>query len=326
MEGCMNKKRKTGIIVLIVVIALALLCALASTALLITGKKNFNGEKPNKHFNSNKKDGYIATLYIEGTIQDKNETYNQEWLLKTIKDLKKDNLNKGIAIFINSPGGTVYEADEIYLALQDYKTKAKPIYVYQGQIAASGGYYISCAGNKIYANRNTLTGSIGVISASTFDMTDFLSNLGIKSSTIHSGKNKNMGNFNEPLSEEQKQILQSIADECYEQFTDIVAMRRNIPINDVKKLADGRIYTAKQALHNNLIDSIDSWENMLNDMKNDEFEGKDLKLVEFRYTREKSFKDYIFGKTFKEQNDVCASIEKLFSNQKIQYPAYLYNY
>lgn len=86
MEGCMNKKRKTGIIVLIVVIALALLCALASTALLITGKKNFNGEKPNKHFNSNKKDGYIATLYIEGTIQDKNETYNQEWLLKTIKD------------------------------------------------------------------------------------------------------------------------------------------------------------------------------------------------------------------------------------------------
>lgn len=326
MEGCMNKKRKTGIIVLIVVIALALLCALASTALLITGKKNFNGEKPNKHFNSNKKDGYIATLYIEGTIQDKNETYNQEWLLKTIKDLKKDSLNKGIAIFINSPGGTVYEADEIYLALQDYKTKAKPIYVYQGQIAASGGYYISCAGNKIYANRNTLTGSIGVISASTFDMTDFLSNLGIKSSTIHSGKNKNMGNFNEPLSEEQKQILQSIADECYEQFTDIVAMRRNIPINDVKKLADGRIYTAKQALHNNLIDSIDSWENMLNDMKNDEFEGKDLKLVEFRYTREKSFKDYIFGKTFKEQNDVCASIEKLFLNQKIQYPAYLYNY
>ena len=322
----MNKKRKTGIIVLIVVIALALLCALASTALLITGKKNFNGEKPNKHFNSNKKDGYIATLYIEGTILDKNETYNQEWLLKTIKDLKKDSLNKGIAIFINSPGGTVYEADEIYLALQDYKTKAKPIYVYQGQIAASGGYYISCAGNKIYANRNTLTGSIGVISASTFDMTDFLSNLGIKSSTIHSGKNKNMGNFNEPLSEEQKQILQSIADECYEQFTDIVAMRRNIPINDVKKLADGRIYTAKQALHNNLIDSIDSWENMLNDMKNDEFEGKDLKLVEFRYTREKSFKDYIFGKTFKEQNDVCASIEKLFSNQKIQYPAYLYNY
>lgn len=326
MEGCMNKKRKTGIIVLIVVIALALLCALASTELLITGKKNFNGEKPNKHFNSNKKDGYIATLYIEGTIQDKNETYNQEWLLKTIKDLKKDSLNKGIAIFINSPGGTVYEADEIYLALQDYKTKAKPIYVYQGQIAASGGYYISCAGNKIYANRNTLTGSIGVISASTFDMTDFLSNLGIKSSTIHSGKNKNMGNFNEPLSEEQKQILQSIADECYKQFTDIVAMRRNIPINDVKKLADGRIYTAKQALHNNLIDSIDSWENMLNDMKNDEFEGKDLKLVEFRYTREKSFKDYIFGKTFKEQNDVCASIEKLFSNQKIQYPAYLYNY
>ena len=158
-------------------------------------------------------------------------------------------------------------------------------------------------------------------------MTEFLSNLGIKSSTIHAGKNKNMGNFNEPLSEEQKQILQTIADECYEQFTDIVAMRRNIPINDVKKLADGRIYTARQALSNNLIDSIDSWENMLKDMRNNEFEGKDLKTVEFRYTREKSFRDFIFGKSTKEKNDLSTlstSLEKLLSDSKMIYPAYLY--
>ncbi len=320
----MNKKRKTGIAVLIIIIAFSIICAVSSAAVLLIKKSNSSEEKIEKKLYPNKKDGYIATLYIEGTIQDKNETYNQEWLLETIKVLKHDKTNKGIAVFINSPGGSVYEADEVYLALQDYKTASKPIYVYQGPLAASGGYYISCAADKIYANRNTLTGSIGVISASTFDMTEFLLNLGIKSSTIHAGKNKNMGNFNEPLSEEQKQILQTIADECYEQFTDIVAMRRNIPINDVKKLADGRIYTAKQALSNNLIDSIDSWENMLKDMKNNEFEGKDLKTIEFRYTREKSFRDFIFGKSHKEKNDISASLEKLFSDSKMIYPAYLY--
>ena len=85
----------------------------------------------------------------------------------------------GIAVFIDSPGGTVYEADEAYLALQDYKTTGKPVYVYQGKLAASGGYYISCAAKKIYANRNSLTGSIGVISGSSYDLTGLFEKLGI---------------------------------------------------------------------------------------------------------------------------------------------------
>ena len=74
--------------------------------------------------------------------------------------MKYDKSNKGIALFIDSPGGGVYESDETYLALQGYKTTGKPVYVYQGVLAASGGYYISCAGNKIYAHSNTLTLSI----------------------------------------------------------------------------------------------------------------------------------------------------------------------
>lgn len=101
---------------------------------------------------------FIAALYIEGTISEANQTYNQKWLMNTINSLKKNDKNAALAIFINSPGGAVYQADEVYLALQDYKTTGRPVYVYQGPMAASGGYYISCAGNKIYANRNTLTG------------------------------------------------------------------------------------------------------------------------------------------------------------------------
>ena len=98
---------------------------------------------------------FIAQILLEGEITSVGKTYNQEWLLTTIYSLKDNPKNKAIALFINSPGGAVYEADEVYLALQDYKSTGRPIYVYQGPMAASGGYYISCAGNKIYANRNT---------------------------------------------------------------------------------------------------------------------------------------------------------------------------
>lgn len=210
---------------------------------------------------------FIAQILLEGEITSVGKTYNQEWLLTTINSLKDNPKNKAIALFINSPGGAVYEADEVYLALKDYKNAGKLIYVYQGSMAASGGYYISCAANQIYANRNTLTGSIGVIAGQSLDLTELFKRYGIKSETIHAGANKNMGNYNEPLTDEQRAILQSIADECYDQFTQIVSQERGIKIEDVRKLADGRIYTAKQALELKLIDKISNLQEMLDELK-----------------------------------------------------------
>lgn len=313
----MKSNKKSGLIVLIIVIVVAILCCIG----------NFSGinisENTTKKTVKSIHNDYIASLYIEGTIQKENDSYNQEWLLGTIKHLKEDKNNKAIAVFINSPGGTVYEADEAYLALEDYKTAGKPVYVYQANMAASGGYYISCAGEKIYANRNTLTGSIGVITGSSVDITGFLHNLGIKSETIHSGKNKNMFSLTEPVTEEQRKIMQSISDECYEQFTSIVAARRNLPLADVKKLADGRIYTANQALNNGLIDKIDSFENMINDLQNDKFEEKKLNVVDFKYNRDKNLKDILFGKT-KSQDRIAEFLENITAQSNIQYPAYLY--
>ena len=99
------------------------------------------------------------------------------------------------------------------MALQDYKSTGKKVYAYLGSMAASGGYYIACASDKIFANRNTLTGSIGVIAGQFIDITEFLEDHGIHYETVHAGRNKNMGNYNEPLNEEQRQIMQSIADE-----------------------------------------------------------------------------------------------------------------
>lgn len=243
------------------------------------------------------KNDFIAALYIEGTIQESNYTYDQAWLLSTINSLKHNKNNSALAIFIDSPGGAVYQADEVYIALQDYKAATgRPIYVYQGSMAASGGYYISCAGTEIYANRNTLTGCIGVIMGTSYDLTGLFENLGIESTTVHSGRNKNMMNYNEPFNEEQKAIMQSICDECYEQFVSIVANSRKLPYDKAVELSDGRLYTAKQALENDLIDHIDSWSHMLEDLAK-KLEKPGIKVVTYKKERKRtSMFDLITGK------------------------------
>ena len=138
-----NPKNK-GIIILIVILVIAFLFSFV---------KDFFTKDSGIKSKSSNSSGYIAELYIEGTIQTENEQYNQQWLLDTIDELKNDSNNLGTILFINSPGGTVYESDEIYLALMDYKTE-KPLWAYLGQTAASGGYYIACSAEKIIANRN----------------------------------------------------------------------------------------------------------------------------------------------------------------------------
>lgn len=242
-----------------------------------------------------KSDSYISTIYITGVISPENRTYNQKWLLKQIKRAQKDSKNSGILLVIDSPGGTVYEADEAYLALEEYKSTTKrPVYAYFCSLAASGGYYIGCAADKIFANRNTLTGSIGVIAGQSVDATGLFDKLGIKVTTITAGKNKNMGNYNSVLTDEQRQIFQSIADEAYEQFTGIVAESRRMKTDDVKKLADGRVYTALQAKDNGLIDEIISFDNAKESIAND-FDGRKIDFIDFKYVYEESFFDFISG-------------------------------
>lgn len=277
------------------------------------------------------KNDYIATVYIEGQIGADSRSYNQSWLLSTIKSITDDEKNVGLIVFINSPGGAVYETDEVYLALNKYKETGKKIYIYMGSLAASGGYYIACAGNKIYANRNTLTGSIGVIAGQSFDVTELMEKAGIKSETIHTGKNKNMGNFNEPLSDEQRAILQSVADECYEQFTGIVSADRKIPLETVKKLADGRIYTAKQALNNKLIDYIDTYDNTLEAFKKNELEGLECNNIDFKVPQSNSLLNFMnYAKSSMSDAQLSSklglplSVVEQFNNQ-IKYPAYYHS-
>ena len=141
--------------------------------------------------------------------------------------------------------------------------------------ACSGGYYISMAADKIYANRNTWTGSIGVIISST-NLKGLYDKLGIKEIDITSGTNKAMGSPGIDMTEEHRKILQSLVDEAYEQFAGVVAEGRKMDINTVKPIADGRIYSAKQALDLGLIDNVDSYENMQQNML--DTVGKDVEI------------------------------------------------
>lgn len=277
---------------------------------------------------------YVARLYIQGVIQEANEKYNQEWLLTTIEGLKDDPYNLGILLVVDSPGGTVYESDEAYLALREYKKSGKPIWAYFESLAASGGYYISCAADTIWANRNTLTGSIGVIAGASVDATGFLEKLGIKTTTFHAGKNKNMLNYNSPLTEEQRAIMQSIADDAYEQFTGIVASARQKSIEEITAIADGRIYTAKQAKANGLIDSIgsleDAQEKFQEKIKKDfEDDSISVEFFDYKYEYEPPFFNKFFRMISGAKNPEAlldpvtkAALETL--SPEIKYPAYLY--
>lgn len=334
----MTKSAKSGIAVFIIILLIGGGCLGYS----FYSKKNSSSNKTNttnatgnpsgvssEPVTKQKSKEYIAALYVEGVIEDQNYSYNQKWLLSTINNLSNDTNNVGIAMYVNSPGGGVYQADEVYFALKDYKQKGKSLYVYMGPIAASGGYYISCPASKIYANRNTLTGSIGVIAGELIDATELLDKVGITIEVIHSGRNKLMGNFYEPITQEQEDILQSVSDECYNQFVSIVAQERKMNINKVKELADGRIYTAAQAVEHNLIDGITTWDNMIDEIRN-EVMLPGCRIVTFTYERKQTFRESLLGMISSIGNAQAAA--KLGLPRSVMddlqgfntYPAYLY--
>ena len=210
---------------------------------------------------------FIGVINIEGEIGPTETNawkastgYNHDLYMKYIDKMIKSSSNKGIMLYVNSPGGTVYESDELYLKLEEYKEKTKrPIWAYFAQEACSGGYYISMAADTIYANRNCWTGSIGVIVSLT-NYKGLYDKLGIKEIDITSGPNKAMGSGGLDMTNEQKQIMQGLVDEAYDQFVSIVSEGRGINDADVRKIADGRIYTAKQAKENGLVDEVGSYE------------------------------------------------------------------
>lgn len=177
----------------------------------------------------------------------------EQWA-RRIEQLADTKGVKAIVLDINSPGGSVGAVQEIYMRIQRVKKEKKiPFVALFGDVSASGGYYLGAACDKIVAHPGTLTGSIGVI-FNVSNMEGLFSKVGYKSEPIKSGKHKDIGSPARPMTPEEKLILQSLIDDAYGQFVQAVADGRKMTVEQVKPLADGRIYSGNQAKELGLVD------------------------------------------------------------------------
>ncbi len=175
-------------------------------------------------------------------------------VIKSLKQIE-DREFPALILRIDSPGGTVGDSQEIYSAIKRLKEKGCKVVASFGNISASGGVYIGVASDKIVANPGTITGSIGVIIRGN-NLSELLNKIGIKFETVKSGIYKDILSPDKPLSNEGRELLQGLIDESYKQFTEAVAEGRNLLVEDVKKFADGRIFTGTQAKDLGLVDKI----------------------------------------------------------------------
>lgn len=204
----------------------------------------------------------IAVVPVEGEITSSDDTLGgtqptstPEGLADALRQAGEDASVSAVVLEVNSPGGGVTASDEMHQSILDFeRSTKKPVVVSMGDIAASGGYYISSAADRIVANETTLTGSLGVI----FELNNFAEaedKYGIKQVVIKSGKYKDIGNAFREMKPEEREIFQSIVDESYSEFVGVISEGRGIPKERVREIADGRVYSGSQAKELGLVDS-----------------------------------------------------------------------
>jgi protease-4 len=199
-------------------------------------------------FDGFKNNDHIAVLNISNIIvDDPNRS-------KALTNLAKDKLTKALIVYIDSPGGTVVGGEALYLNLREVAEK-KPVVAIINNMATSAGYMAAIAADQIFARQSSLTGSIGVIIQTT-DITILLEKLGVKAEAIKSAPLKAQPNPLEPMNENIRSATRLVVEDIFNMFIDMVVMRRKMDKKEVIQLADGRIYTGRQAVKNGLIDAI----------------------------------------------------------------------
>jgi len=192
----------------------------------------------------------IALIRIEGPILDSRATVDE---LETYGD---DPLVKAIVLRLDTPGGGVAPSQEIYNAVKRVRLdKHKTVVASMGNVAASGGYYIAVASDRILANPGSLTGSIGVV-MQLANLENLMNKIGVKNIVIKSGRYKDVGSPFRMMGEEDRHLLQSVLDDAHRQFIEAVATGRSLDAADVEALADGRIFTGQQAKDVLLVDDL----------------------------------------------------------------------
>ncbi len=233
----MNRKPVAFLIVGII-IAVALVIAISTGASLFLGKASVAAS------------GKVAVIKIDGII------LSSQGVIRQLKKYSREPSVKAIVLRINSPGGAVVPSQEIYEEINKVRAKTgKKIIVSMGTVAASGGYYIASAADRILANPGTLTGSIGVIMEFA-SVEQLLKKIGIKDQTIASGKRKDVGDFMRTMTPGEQEYLKNVLRDVHGQFVEAVAKGRKMKTADVWALADGSVYTGRQAKALGLVDGL----------------------------------------------------------------------
>lgn len=215
-----------------------------------------------------------------------------ERVRKELEAAAKDERVRALLLSIDSPGGTVTASDQVWHLVSEFKRKSnKPVVVHMGALCASGGYYIAVAGDELICEPTTITGSIGVILQGV-NFHELLEKHGVKPQTITSGPNKALLDPLSPPSPEHLEIIQRMVDETYGTFVKRVVEGRRLDEATVRKLADGRIYTAQQALDAKLVDAIGYREDALARAAT---RGGTTSPTLVRYTRPPTFADLLAG-------------------------------
>ena len=241
----------------------------------------------------------ISVISLNGVIGEEESSLGTSSSGITISDVKtllneaKSDPSKALIIEINSPGGAVEPTQEIYDAIESFKKETgKKVYVWMRGEAASGGYYISCAADKIIAMPTTLTGSIGVI-MELVNYEGLLEKIGVKEVVIKSGKFKDMGSPVREMTPQEKKMLQDIIDETYQQFFSVVENARKIPVSQLKEIAQGQVFTGIQAKKLHLVDAIGNFQFVVDTIKKDLNLKGTPKII--RHTVKKSILSSLLG-------------------------------
>ena len=194
----------------------------------------------------------IGVVTIEGVLR------NSKDIIEQLDRYEKDDEVKAVILRVNSPGGAVGPAQEIFDKILRLK-QSKKVVVSMGSVAASGGYYVACAADRIIANPGTITGSIGVvIQFSQID--DLLKKIGLKTNVIKAGRYKDVGSPVRDMTADERKLIQGVIDDIHDQFVEVVVLHRNIPKEKMENIADARIFTGRQALTLGLVDELGDME------------------------------------------------------------------
>ena len=235
----MSNKWLIALLIVMVVLGMAFIFGMISYVISSGGDGGSLG-----FFGGNK----VGIVKVEGTIISSDET------IEDIESMRKDDSIASVIIRVDSPGGSVGASQEILEAIR-FLAKDKPVVVSMGTVAASGGYYVSLGADRILANPGTITGSIGV-RMEHINIGGLLQWARIGHETLKSGKYKDIGAIDRPLSPTEKAILQEVLDKLHKQFKEAVSEARKIGMEEVDRIADGRVFTGQEAIELGLIDKI----------------------------------------------------------------------